>query len=68
MAIYKRPVGYKHASIKQGIYWGLWGFIAGVYCFQPLLKRTHREENSLLYEYVKRWGEDPKEPEAEKPS
>lgn len=43
----------KKATTRQAIFFWLWGFIAGVYCWQPLLKATHVEEKSLLAKYVK---------------
>lgn len=52
MAIYKQKIGKKHASFRQGLFWGLWGFVAGVYCFQPLLKLIHRDEKSILSDYI----------------
>lgn len=58
MAIYKRPVNYKKASLKSQLCWMLYGFVAGFYSFQPLLKRTHREENSWLYDYLKKSDEE----------
>lgn len=51
MAIYKQKIGQKSANVRQGIFWGLLGFIGGIYCFQPLLKALHREEQSALSDY-----------------
>lgn len=51
MAIYKEKIGAKRASVRQGILWAFWGFLAGIYCFQPMLKAAHRDEKSILAEY-----------------
>lgn len=52
MAIYKEKIGAKRANLRQGILWGIWGFLAGIYCFQPLLKMTHRDGRSVLDDYI----------------
>lgn len=52
MAIYKEKIGKRSATIRQGILWAFWGFLAGVYCFQPLLKTIHRDEKSFLSDYI----------------
>lgn len=52
MAIYKKPSGYKFATIRQGILWGVLGLLAGVYSLQPLMKATNREENGFLIRLI----------------
>lgn len=52
MAIYKKPAEYKFASIRQGIFWALLGFIAGLYSLQPLMKATHREEKGYITKLI----------------
>lgn len=52
MAIYKEKIGKKSATIRQGILWAFWGFLAGVYCLQPMLKAVHRDEKSILSDYI----------------
>lgn len=49
MAIYKKPTVFKSATFRQGFLWAVWGFLAGVYCLQPLLKAAHREERNYFY-------------------
>lgn len=66
MAIYKQKVGVKRADFWSGVCWALYGFMSGVYCIQPVLKTTHREENSIVYDYVKKWDEADKAKQAEK--
>lgn len=61
MAIYKQRVGHKRADFWSGVCWTLWGMVSGIYCIQPILKRTHREENSIVYDYMKKWDDDDKE-------
>lgn len=65
MAIYKVKAGKKSASIRQGIYWGLWGVVAGIYALQPLLKAAHRDEKSILAAYLE---EDEQKPQNQQPS
>lgn len=48
MAIYKKPAEYRFATIRQGLFWAVLGFVAGIYCLQPLMKATHREEKAIL--------------------
>lgn len=48
MAIYKKPAKYRFATIRQGLFWAVLGLFAGVYCLQPLMKATHREEKAIL--------------------
>lgn len=52
MAIFKKPAGAKRATLRQGIYWSIYGFIAGFYCWQPLLKISHRDESSILADFI----------------
>lgn len=52
MAIYKEKIGKRSATIRQGILWAFWGFLAGVYCLQPMLKAVHRDEKSILSDYI----------------
>lgn len=52
MAIFKQSPK-KIIRIGPTIFWGLIGFFGGVYTFQPFLKAFHREERSILTEYIK---------------
>lgn len=52
MAIYKKPTEYKFATLRQGVLWALWGFLAGIYCLQPLMKASHREEKNYLHKII----------------
>lgn len=52
MAIYKQSPK-RMVNFRQTIFWGFWGFLAGIYCCQPLLKGIHRDEKSILAEYIK---------------
>lgn len=56
MVIYKLSAKEKKlqkASTRQAVFFCIWGFIAGVYCWQPLIKAMHVEEKSILAKYVK---------------
>lgn len=46
--------GIKYASTKQAFYYTIWGFIAGLYAFQPLLKKAQTEGKSYLAEYLEK--------------
>lgn len=52
MAIYKKPSGYKFATIRQGIFWSVLGLLAGVYCLVPVMKATNREEKGFLIKLI----------------
>lgn len=53
MSIYKKQSVKKLASIRQMIFSAIWGTIAGVYVFQPLLKALHRNETSIIADCLK---------------
>lgn len=47
MTLTKAPLGAKSATFRQGLYCVIWGFISGIYVWQPLLKFAHpHEQNS----------------------
>lgn len=52
MAIYKKPSGYKFATIRQGLFWAVLGIFAGIYSLQPLMKATNREEKGFLIKLI----------------
>lgn len=64
MALFKQSPK-KVIHLRSTIIWGIYGFIAGFYTCVPLLKAIHREEGSILTEYIK--IEDGKTVEIERP-
>lgn len=52
MAIYKKPSGYRFATVRQGILWAVLGLFAGIYCLQPLMKATSREEKGFIIRMI----------------
>lgn len=49
--LYKNRVGAKSATLRQAIYCTIWGFITGIYVWQPLLKFVHPDEESSYTRY-----------------
>lgn len=52
MSIYKHPPGYNKANFRQGAFWAFWGILTSIYVCQPFLRYTHRDEKSILAEYL----------------
>lgn len=52
MAIYKTRIS-RTASLKHTISFGIYGFITGVYIFQPLLKamNQHEQQNETFFSH-----------------
>lgn len=56
MAIYKKPSTASTASTRQSIFWAIWGALAGIYVFYPMLRATHRHEKSYLADWITESG------------
>lgn len=51
MSLYKAKPGVR-TSFQQGLFWAIWGIVAGIYVFQPMFKAAHRDEKSILAAYL----------------
>lgn len=48
----KNPIPINTATPRQAIICTFWGFVAGIYCFQPFLSLTARDRKSMIGHFV----------------